>query len=258
VALPAGPHLLTVGDGSHGGPTQLTIGPGADLSHHLQVAPAPVARTGRLHIVAEPAGSRISVDGRPQGVSSATVDGLEPGEHVVLVQTPTGETRRRSVTVESGGTMSLVVAAVAAVDSKMPVAGWVKIMAGVDLQVFDREQLVGTTAADRIMLTAGRHELDLVNQALGVRERRAVEIKPGEMTVVNMALPSGTLHINALPWAEVWIDGQRVGDTPLANVRVPIGSHQLVFRHPQLGERKQTVAVPADRPVRVGVDLGSS
>jgi hypothetical protein len=58
-----------------------------------------------------------------------------------------------------------------------------------------------------------------------------------------------------LPWADVSVDGQSVGTTPLANLVVPIGSHEVVWLHPQLGERRQTVAVTAQAPARVGVDF---
>ena len=57
-------------------------------------------------------------------------------------------------------------------------------------------------------------------------------------------------------WADVWLDGRPVGTTPLANVSVPIGNHEVIWRHPQYGERKQTVAVTMKAPVRVGMEFG--
>ena len=58
-----------------------------------------------------------------------------------------------------------------------------------------------------------------------------------------------------MPWAEVLVDGRVLGETPLANLQLPIGVHQLVFRHPDLGERAQTVTVRLDGPNRVTADL---
>ena len=66
---------------------------------------------------------------------------------------------------------------------------------------------------------------------------------------------TGSLSINARPWADVWIDGHPAGTTPLANIKVPVGSHQVLWRHPQLGERRQAVQVTADSPARVGMDF---
>ncbi|PWT79784.1 MAG: hypothetical protein C5B57_13295 [Blastocatellia bacterium] len=58
-----------------------------------------------------------------------------------------------------------------------------------------------------------------------------------------------------MPWADVEIDGRPVGTTPLANISVAIGSHEIVWKHPQRGERRQTITVTARSPARVGIDF---
>jgi len=68
-------------------------------------------------------------------------------------------------------------------------------------------------------------------------------------------LPQGVLNLNAAPWAEVWIDGQRAGETPIGNLAVPIGPHEIVFKHPQLGEKRHAVSVTLGAPVRLSVDM---
>ena len=65
----------------------------------------------------------------------------------------------------------------------------------------------------------------------------------------------GTLHINAVPWAEVWIDGEQIGETPIGNLQTRIGSREIVFRHPELGERRTTAMVTLKEPVRISMDL---
>jgi hypothetical protein len=63
------------------------------------------------------------------------------------------------------------------------------------------------------------------------------------------------VNINATPWAEVLVDGQRVGETPLGNVQLTVGSHEVKFRHPQLGEQVRTVLVTTGAPGRLSVDM---
>jgi len=70
-------------------------------------------------------------------------------------------------------------------------------------------------------------------------------------TVIQHAM----LNVNARPWATVWLDGRPVGETPLANLRVPVGEHELIFRHPDLGERRVVAVVGAGGTTRVTVDL---
>jgi hypothetical protein len=97
----------------------------------------------------------------------------------------------------------------------------------------------------------GTHELELINTALGVHVRQSVTLQPGQVTQVTVPVPRGRISVNAAPWAEVWIDNQSVGETPLANLDVAVGQHAIVFRHPQLGERRESVVVRADADARV-------
>jgi hypothetical protein len=53
----------------------------------------------------------------------------------------------------------------------------------------------------------------------------------------------------------VWVNGHALGTTPFANLSMPIGTHEVIWRHPQLGERRQTVVLTARTPMRLVVDM---
>jgi hypothetical protein len=133
-------------------------------------------------------------------------------------------------------------------------AGWLSISAPFEVQAVERGDVIGSSVSPRFMVPAGTHEMDLVNESLGYSERRKVDVNPGGTATIKIDA-RGSLSINARPWAEVIVDGKPVGQTPIANLTVSLGSHQLVFRHPDLGERQQTVTVTAKAPNRVAVDL---
>jgi hypothetical protein len=111
--------------------------------------------------------------------------------------------------------------------------------------------VVGSSANVPVVATPGGHQVDLVNTPLGdqrtvVGDRSAsVAVKP----------PEGRLNLNAVPWARVWIDGEPVGETPLSNIPVTAGEREIVFRHPQLGERRETATVKPGALTRVSVTL---
>jgi hypothetical protein len=115
--------------------------------------------------------------------------------------------------------------------------------------------VLGSTADGAIIMRAGTHQLDLINTALGLRMRQFVTFRAGQITNLNVTLPSGQVSANAQPWANVSIDDRDYGETPLANLAVPIGEHEIVFRHPDLGERRRTIIVRADGPTRVSENL---
>ena len=125
-------------------------------------------------------------------------------------------------------------------------SGGVRLSTPIELKVLLGDRVLGSSADGPIVTSAGTHNLEFFNTALGFRARRAVTFRPGEITTVAIPVPPGRLNVNATPWAEVWIDNRALGETPLANVEVPLGEHELVFRHPDLGERRQRVVVRAD------------
>jgi hypothetical protein len=105
------------------------------------------------------------------------------------------------------------------------------------------------------MVPAGRHDLELVNESLGYRGTRSVEVANGQVASVRPDWPRGTVALNALPWAEVFVNGERLGETPIGGASLPIGVHEIVFRHPELGERKASAVVTSGAPARLSVDM---
>lgn len=133
--------------------------------------------------------------------------------------------------------------------------GWVRVDAPFDVDVLVEGRLVGSSGVGAIALAPGGHALELVNDALGYRIVTKAVVQAGKSTTLPIEAPRAVVHINAQPWAEVLVDGRPLGDTPLANVMLPIGHHQFVFRHPELGERVQAFTVRAGGPNRVAADL---
>jgi hypothetical protein len=129
-------------------------------------------------------------------------------------------------------------------------SGGVRLVTPIELKVLLGDRVLGSTADGPIIHTAGTHQLDLVNTVLGFRTRMPVTFRPGAIGSVNVTIPPGRLSVNAQPWAEVFLDSKQVGETPLANLSVPLGEHEIVFRHPNLGERRQTITVRADQLAR--------
>jgi hypothetical protein len=128
--------------------------------------------------------------------------------------------------------------------------GGLTVTSRIDLQVLEGGKVLGSTAAP-LALAEGVHNLEVVNETLGFRHTQPVTIRGGRMLTLNIDVPKGRLSINAIPWADVDINGTAAGQTPLANVLLPIGTHQITFRHPELGTRTQTVVVKVDGSAKV-------
>ena len=82
-----------------------------------------------------------------------------------------------------------------------------------------------------------------------------VTVTAGKVMTLPLEVPRGVVNLNASPWAEVFVDGQRVGETPIGNLAMTIGPHEIVFRHPQFGEKRHAVSVTVGVPVRLSVEM---
>jgi len=135
----------------------------------------------------------------------------------------------------------------------------------------------GTTPIS-LTLRAGEHVLELhgegephvipVTVQAGAEISQHVDLSPAPPArsragaTPPTARPAGdgtqsTLAVNASPWAEVWVDGEHVGETPLGNLPVSVGPHEVVFRHPVLGERRHEITVTSSEPARLSVDFST-
>jgi len=132
-------------------------------------------------------------------------------------------------------------------------SGFVAVSAPIIVEIAEGGRLLGTSE-NQVMLAPGKHQLRFTNRALNYEGTQTVDIEPGE--VFKLALdPRGTANINAVPWAEVWIDGVKAGETPIANLSIALGVREIVFKNPQFPDRKLTTTVTGGAPAALSVDF---
>lgn len=221
----------------------LDVLPGATVVQRIEWA-APQAAVGRLRIESDPSGAVVAIDGKARGVTPLTADDLTAGRHTVDL-TLHGNTVRETVEVRSGKSTTL---------RSSVYQGWLALFSPIELNAaFDGRPLV-LDDQNRALLPAGQHELTLQNKTLGFLETRTIAVKPGETTAVSVTLPTTAFTVTTSAPAEVWVDGDRVGDAPIVDLALEIGTHDVLVRSAERGERRIAFTATVE-PVRLTIDF---
>ncbi len=260
--LQPGAHVIEIAAGSEPRVIPVTVSAGETLSQYVELAGA--SALGRLSIASTPTGANVLVNGQPRGVTPLDLPDIEPGEHEVVLELD-GRRVRQAVSVTGGATTTVALslegppvtelaAGMLPSPASAPALGHLVVQVPFEMRVLSRGAQIGLTSS-RLGLPPGTYELEIVSDTLGFRTTARVDIVAGRTVRLPVSLPKGVAHLNATPWAEVWIDGEKVGETPIGNLPVTIGPHEIVFRHPELGEQAHAATVTASAPLRLSVDL---
>jgi hypothetical protein len=263
LSLKPGSYAVQVGHGELRRDMAVDLAAGTSIVRHIDMsAPqpaAPAVQTQKLRVQSESPASAVLVDGVDRGPTPIDVEGLAPGAHDVVIRVAGGNLRQR-VTLHPGESTVMVFAnpSKTAETAATPAAGsggFLAVNTGVPVQIREGGRVIGASDLERQMLPIGEHTLDFVNEPLGYQTRKTIRIEAGKTTNVQLERVNGVLSVNAQPWAEVWIGGERIGQTPIGNLSRPIGTYDVVLRHPEFGERRERVTITTKGPARLGVDL---
>ena len=127
---------------------------------------------------------------------------------------------------------------------------------GLELSI-DGKSLQGPPFA-RLRLTPGSHEAAITGDFVGI-SRQGFSVAAGE-TLERRFAPAelGFLKVIAIPWAEVFVDGAPLGQTPIAKIEVVAGPHTVVLKNPQLGEHTEQIVITAGETNTGRVEMSGS
>lgn len=204
----------------------------------------PPGPPGLLNVTSTPAGAAVSIDGSPRGRTPLVVTGVQPGEHQLRVENGVARFER---TVE--------VLAGASVDVPVALSGTLLIDSPFEVTVSEGDRLLGRSSGGPLGIGVGTRRLTFANPALNYDEVREVEVEAGGLTRVALRPPTGVINLDADTTAQVFLDGRPLGTTPLPNVAVSLGTHDLLFRDARGGEVRYQIVVALGPAYRLKATL---
>jgi hypothetical protein len=195
--------------------------------------------TGSLYVDSNPPGAKISFDQtNTDQVTPATVEGLSLNvEHQISVTKDGYHPSRKTIVL------------------KVPQE---KII--FDLEKSTTTLKINVVPSDARVLLDGQERGQVIEDLVGGRNYTLTVEAPGFVAQTRKIRPSGprvevdielkkvvigtgTISLNAIPWAKVLIDGKEVGDTPQTDYKLSTGPHEITFRHPDYPDVKKKISI---------------
>jgi len=105
-------------------------------------------------------------------------------------------------------------------------------------------------------LRPGKHRVVVSGNALASPRVFALDLRAGDSVTRAVRRGHGRLSVAVAPWAEVSLDGRKLGVTPFSPVEVPEGTHTVQFKNDDLHALvRRQITVQPGRETFLKVDL---
>jgi hypothetical protein len=105
---------------------------------------------------------------------------------------------------------------------------------------------------NRALLKPGVHRIRIDNTALAFSEVHRVEVEPGATAEIAIDAPVSTLNITSNQPADILVDGTKVGEAPVINLAVKLGTRSVVAVD-RLGNQQRLTVTVTSKPANVEI-----
>ena len=121
-------------------------------------------------------------------------------------------------------------------------------------KIFLGKMPIGEGSVRGYRLRAGVYTVKAVARPGSAKTLR-VRVRSGRTTSKRITFGKGKLRVVAMPWANLWVDGQKKGQTPIPAIELLEGAHKVRLHNPQLGQEKfEVIKIKAGKETLVRVD----
>ena len=251
--LPAGDHIVEVKkDGFPPWRQTVTVPAGQQVK---VAASFGAATNSSLRIISNEPDVEIFVDGESKGKAPVTLQSIKPGEHIVGGRKTRFKPMEQTVRVAAGEN--------AIVSFRMEVAppdrprASLKVQSQVpNAEVFVDGSSLGRAPIDRNDLDPGKHYIVVHKDGFTDFKREVVLLENQAITMVADLAATGSLRVLSSPeGADVKIDGELIGKTPVQRDAVSSGDHIVEFKLKGFFDHKETMKIEGGREKVFSVDL---
>ena len=251
--LPAGDHVVEVKkDGFPSWRQTVNVPAGQQVK---VAATFGAATNSSLRVISNEPDVEIFVDGESKGKAPVSIQSIKPGEHIVGGRKTRFKPMEQTVRVAPGEN-SIVSFRMEVAPPDRPRAT-LKVQSQVpNAEVFVDGSSLGRAPIDRNDLDPGKHYIVVHKDGFTDFKREVVLLENQSITMVADLSATGSVRILSSPeGADVKIDGELIGKTPVQRDAVSSGDHIVEFKLKGFFDHKETMKIEGGREKVFSVDL---
>jgi hypothetical protein len=252
--VPAGDHVIEVRkEGLPPWRQNVTVPSGQQVKVSAVFGAA--AASGSLRVIASEPDAEIFIDGEDKGRSPANVPSIKAGDHIVEARKPKFKSVQQTVHVAQGDS-AIVQLKLEIAPPDRPKAG-LKVQSTVpNAEVFVDGSSLGRAPVDRSDLDPGKHYIVVHRDGYTDFKREVFLMENQSVALVADLSATGAVRVLSTPeGADVRVDGELIGKTPVSRDQIAAGDHVIEFRLKGYFDHKETMKVEGGREKVFSVDL---
>ncbi|MEM1111463.1 MAG: PEGA domain-containing protein [Pseudomonadota bacterium] len=245
--LPGEYPVAIAAPGYHPQEVELVVGDAASQTLEVTLRPLP----GRIDIGSTPAGARVFVDGEELGLTPLTDLAIEAGPHSLRLEAPRYLPLEQPLDVTGRQVQQQLALALEPAWADVTVSSE---PAGADI-IVDGEVLGQTPATVELMQGERELQLSLAGFANDIQMLDAAAGQPQTLDLVTLVPAAGLVALTSRPaGANVTLNGEFQGQTPLTLEVEPQRSHRITLSRP--GYRRNSTTVELAAGERIEREIG--
>jgi hypothetical protein len=136
-----------------------------------------------------------------------------------------------------------------------PAAAWLSVETNKPVTLSLDGTLLGPAPLRRTKIAPGEHRLKL--ESAGLSRTVHLNARAGDELARKEIIRDSTLNVTVDPWADVWLDGTKLGQTPLVR-EVWDGHHELKLVGPHGAKKTLAIDLVAGKPLVIDETLARS
>jgi hypothetical protein len=106
-----------------------------------------------------------------------------------------------------------------------------------------------------IFLAPGIHRIKLISKSKMINYKTTIRVESNRESTKTIMLKKGKLSVSVKPWADVYVNGKKLGQTPFPPKVLYEGTYNVTLKNPKYPSFNKTIRIKPGKTTLIMKDL---